>query len=435
MKKTLIFIMTAILLFGSAQGVFASENLSTEDVSTESKVSENGKTQEPLIVVLDPGHDKTHGGARGNGLSEMALNLKIAQYCYEELCTYSNVQVYMTRNTSECPHPETCGKTEGARLDNLKRVDFAEHLGADVYVALHLNSYDSSSINGAMVFIPNNNYRPKIGKEGKALGHAIQKELVALGLKDQGLSTRGSEDGTHYEDGSLADYYGVIKRAKDANIPGIIVEHCFISSPHDTANFLSSEAQLKALGVADATGIAKYYGLEKTGETVAPEAIHKVEFVKDGKLVYTQYVRHGQSAWALDEELIEAVNITYLSSLSNITADTTIRINYDLPSEETQKPEPDSETESESEDVSETQSQPESEFQTGTQIESETEEVSETEESMIPKDTESMDKRDDNTGAFPWDILKYTGGLVVGALMGCLSTVWWYKRKNISKEE
>lgn len=420
MKKILIFVMTAVLLISSTQGAFATEN---KDI------------QDPLVIVLDPGHDKTHGGARANELSETALNLKIAQYCYEELCTYSNVEVYMTRNTSECPHPETCGKTDGARMDNLKRVDFAKHLGADAYVALHLNSYNDSSINGAMVFVPNNNYRPQIGKEGNALGYAIYKELLALGLKDQGISIRGSEDGTHYEDGSLADYYGVIKRAKDADIPGIIVEHCFISSPHDVSYYLGTEAQLKALGVADATGIAKYYGLEKTGKTISPDKIHKVEFVKDGKLVYTEYVRHGQDAWALDEEMISAVNITYRGSLSNITKDTTITVNYDPV--DFIAPEPDTETESESEDSEMKDSETENDGTTETEtvVPIETEEDTETEDSTISENTEIMNNPNNDGQNSLQDVLKYAAGLIVGLAVGYLIGFSMKKKKNISKEE
>jgi N-acetylmuramoyl-L-alanine amidase len=423
MKKILVFIITTVLFLGTTCGVLASE------------IDSRDKTQDPLIIVLDPGHDKDHGGARGNGLSEMALNLKIAQYCYEELCTYSNVEVYMTRNSSECPHPEDIGKTNGARLDNLKRVDFAEHLGADVYVALHLNSYTDSSIHGAMVFVPNNNYRPQIGKEGTALGHAIQKELVKLGLKDQGISIRGSEDGTHYEDGSLADYYGVIKRAKDADIPGIIIEHCFISSPKDAANHLSTEEQLKALGVADATGIAKYYGLEKTGKTLTPDEIHKVKFVKDGKLVYTQYVRHGQDAWILDEELIEAVNITYGSSLSNITKDTTIQVDFDPVGTSSPEPDPEPDTETESEDASDTETESDSTTETDVTetTESEMKDSSAEEETTTQEDTEVVGSQNHSDKNVLQDALKYGAGFAIGLILGCLVTLGCVKKKN--KEE
>lgn len=126
MKRIIIILMSLLLLLGNTEYIFATES-------------------DALVIVLDPGHDYSHGGAKGNGLGETALNLKIAQYCYEELCTYSNVRVYMTRYSSDCPYPENCGVNEGARKDNLKRVEFAKSLDADAYVALHLNSFTTSS--------------------------------------------------------------------------------------------------------------------------------------------------------------------------------------------------------------------------------------------------------------------------------------------------
>lgn len=53
-------------------------------------------------VVLDPGHGGNDGGAQasygGKTYLEKTLNLKIAQYCKEELSKYKRVNVYMTRN-------------------------------------------------------------------------------------------------------------------------------------------------------------------------------------------------------------------------------------------------------------------------------------------------------------------------------------------------
>ena len=208
--------------------------------------------EDPIIIVLDPGHDATHGGAEGNGLQEDKLNLKIAQYCLEELNTYKNVKVYMTRDSEKCPYPG--GK---AGNDNSRRVEFAQSVGADVYIALHLNSLDDASYGGVEIFYPNANYRPELSKIGAGLSQAILDELVGLGIKDRGIQVRRNEDST--------DYYQVIREAKNRNITGIIVEHAFISCPSDAQNFLSSDEKLKALGVADATGIAKYYDLQKEG--------------------------------------------------------------------------------------------------------------------------------------------------------------------------
>lgn len=218
-----------------------------------------------VVVVLDPGHDKTHAGARANGVKEEELNLKIAVYCKEELEKYYGVTVYLTRSTDgSCPHPGT-----SATGCNKERVAFAKSVGANVYASLHNNSYSSASANGAMVFYPNKNYNEQVSVEGKTLAELIQKQLTALGLYDRDIQIRNSEDGTKYPDGSLADYYGVIRRSKLEGIPAVIVEHAFVTSPSDVNNFLNNDSKLKILGTADAAAIASYYSLSK--EPPVPE--------------------------------------------------------------------------------------------------------------------------------------------------------------------
>lgn len=223
-------------------------------LSTEGALSTEA---EDYVVMLDPGHDATHCGANKNGLREEVLTLKIAQYCKAELEQYKHVKVYMTRNSAACPLP---GSTSVA--DNLNRVATAANVGADIYVSIHLNSAGSGTPKGAEVFYPNSNYRPGIGSAGANLATQIQRQLVALGLNNRGISIRNSGDGSRYPDGSLADYYAVIKHSKNAGFPGVIVEHAYVSNASDAA-FLKSESNLQALGVADATGIAAYLGLSK----------------------------------------------------------------------------------------------------------------------------------------------------------------------------
>ncbi len=211
-----------------------------------------------LVVVIDPGHDNTHAGARANGLEEEDLTLKIAQYCKQELEQYAGVTVYMTRSDSGvCPYPGSSSTT-----CNKGRVDYAKSVGADVYVSIHLNSASSASANGAEVYYPNSSYNASVGQEGANLANKIQRQLTALGLTNRGIAIRNSGDNTLYPDGSIADYYGVIKNSKLAGFPAVIVEHAFLTNASDAA-FLSQEANLQKLGVADATGIAEYYGLDE----------------------------------------------------------------------------------------------------------------------------------------------------------------------------
>lgn len=218
-----------------------------------------------IVVVLDPGHDASQGGTRGNGVAEEEVNFKIAEYCKEELEQYQGVTVYMTRNTRACPFGLGSNKGDAA-ICNEKRVEYAESVGANVYVSLHNNAADSSSASGVLIFYPNQNYNPSLSQEGGALASQILNQLTALGLRNRGTTVRTCVDHVpqyQYADGSQADYYAVIRNCKKAGIPAIIVEHAFITSPSDVSNFLSTDEKLKSLGVADATGIAQYYGLKK----------------------------------------------------------------------------------------------------------------------------------------------------------------------------
>lgn len=229
-----------------------SEALDEVDVNAKKRTTDDGK----LVVALDPGHDSTHAGAQGNGVQEEVATLKIAQACKTELEEYSDVVIHMTRTTGECPNPGLNS------IDDIKkRVETAAANGADVFVSFHLNSSTSSSANGAEVYYPNNNYNPEVGESGAALAQDIQNELVGLGLTNRGIKINNSDSAT-YPDGSAKDAYAVINSAKTWGIPGLIIEHAFLSNSSDASKYLT-DAGLKKLGVADANGIAKHYGLKK----------------------------------------------------------------------------------------------------------------------------------------------------------------------------
>lgn len=209
---------------------------------------------EKVVVVLDPGHGSLEAGASGNGLQEYKLNYKIAQYCKSELETYEGVEVYLTHNGTGF------SGTASERLQ--KRVNVAVSKNADVLVSLHINATGTGTSQGAEVWYPNKNYKPAANTVGKALSQDIQNELVKLGLYNRGIKEKSTVE-DKYPDGSLQDWYGIIRLSKMAGIPGIIVEHAFIDNSSDANKFLSSDSKLKALGVADATGISSYFGLTK----------------------------------------------------------------------------------------------------------------------------------------------------------------------------
>ena len=247
-----------------------------------------------IVVALDPGHDNKHGGTSGSGLTEQGLTLKIANYAKAELETYNGVKVYMTRTSASCPYPET--GSSGACIE--KRVQAAAGAGAKIYVSLHLNS-GSASANGAEVIIPNTSWKPELSTQGKELAQKILDELAAVGLNKRPtpIYSKDTTVGEKYPDGSISDYFAVQIYAKEKGIPGIIVEHAFLSNANDVNNFLKTEEGLKKLGVADATGIAKYLGLSK-GQWV--QVGDKWKYLTNGKYVVNQWMNISGETYYFD---------------------------------------------------------------------------------------------------------------------------------------
>ena len=236
-----------------------------------------------IVVALDPGHDSSHSGASANGLREEVLTLKIANYCKTELEQYEGVRVYMTRTGAACPYPEST--SSGDDID--RRAKAAAKQGARIFVSFHLNSSTASSAKGAEVIYPNSSWKPQVGADGKALATAIWDELGKLGLEKRPIYSKNTTLNEKYPDGSISDYFSVQISCKEENIPGIIVEHAFISNSSDAENFLKTEAGLKKLGVADATGIAKFLGLKK-------ESSNKNGWITEGGQKY--YYVNGEKA-------------------------------------------------------------------------------------------------------------------------------------------
>ncbi len=208
-----------------------------------------------LVIAIDPGHGGSDPGAIGvNGVREAEANWRIAQACVEELRSYAGVTVVLTQDNT-------------VNLTRAERVDVALSKGADFVVSMHCNSVaNAPGANGCEVWIPNTsayNYN-ECHVPGKALGNIILQKLSALGLENRGLKTRSSETNTMYpEPGGLIDYLGINYYPRFSGVPGIIIEHAFVSNEADAAKLASAE-WCEKMGVADAQAIAQYYGLSKT---------------------------------------------------------------------------------------------------------------------------------------------------------------------------
>lgn len=221
------------------------------------------------VITIDPGHGGNAGGAyKWNGVQygETELVLKIAYYLKEELESYHHVKVVMTRtdNSMEQYRPI---------YEIAQRVDVAAKYDSDLLISLHLNGANrANSAGGACVLVPNGNYRPELAQKDCELAKLIMRNLNSLGIgtygKDGGLLVRNSEERPPdlNPNGTIADYYGIVRGGIWRNFMAVLVEHCFMDNYHDATSFLSSEEKLKALAHADASAIVEYFNLEKKTE-------------------------------------------------------------------------------------------------------------------------------------------------------------------------
>ncbi len=219
------------------------------------------KKDKEFTIVLDPGHGGAASGADRDEVLEKDLNLKIGKYLKEELEKYEKVKVYLTRESDR-------------DVDLDERSRFCKEVGADLMVSLHNNAAGdiAAYYNGSNILTSNRQFREEIGLEEQELAVNILHELTRLGLEDQGILLRTSQNGETYPNGELADYYRLVKNGILQQIPSIIVEHAFLDDDGDYEEFLSDDNKLKDLARADARGIARYYGLKskKDGTVLDP---------------------------------------------------------------------------------------------------------------------------------------------------------------------
>lgn len=176
-------------------------------------------------IVLDAGHGAKDPGAYSKSMNrwEKEFNLSAVLKMKAELEKDARIRVHLTRS-------------DDTFVELLDRVKFAENLKADLFISIHANSYDNTSVNGSETYYERAN--------SKAFAETMHKHVLAgMGLRDRGVKKAG---------------YKVIK---ETTMPAILIEAGYLSNATDAAAVFNAKTQEK-LALEFAKGIKEYLNLK-----------------------------------------------------------------------------------------------------------------------------------------------------------------------------
>ncbi len=151
--------------------------------------------------------------------------------------------------------------------------------GCDLFLSLHSNAVGSEvneTVDYVRVYHLVEDDTTDVDEISREVAEALAPVIARVMGATQGgdvASRRSPYD--HNKDGVLNDnYYGVLNGARQAGVPGCILEHSFHTNTK-MANWLLSDDNLQALADAEAATLAEFFGMEKeTAGEAAEEPEH-----------------------------------------------------------------------------------------------------------------------------------------------------------------
>ncbi|MGJ8583002.1 MAG: N-acetylmuramoyl-L-alanine amidase [Marinosulfonomonas sp.] len=209
----------------------------------------------PLVVVLDPGHGGIDPGAEVEGTKEADLMLTFARELKEGLLRVGFFDVVLTRDADVFVPLET-------------RLSIARAAKADVFISLHADVVIEGRASGATIYTLSPD-AADLASQKLSERHERDDILAGVDLSDQDdviadvLMDMARVETMHRTDQladalvqGLIDTVGMHKRPKlqagfsvlkAADIPSVLLELGFLSSPRDRERLLDPEWRAKAV--------------------------------------------------------------------------------------------------------------------------------------------------------------------------------------------
>ena len=246
------------------------------------------------VVVLDAGHGNPRPGKVQKQVREADYVLDVAKEVRNMLAKRAeSLDVYLTRSCDSSYHATQS-------TDNRKRAEFANKKGADLYVSIHANAHEKSSVNGCEVWVLTLNEKLMSQNDNVATRYADEGDFIDA--KDLDRSSLGfmmalarqldNEPYSRYfadECCKNMSKYGLknlgVKAGPVFTVlyyfegPGVIVELGYLTNDDDYKYLTSKNAKTEmATAIADA--IISYFKAlddrDSEGAVVATESVQPV---------------------------------------------------------------------------------------------------------------------------------------------------------------
>lgn len=185
------------------------------------------------VIVIDPGHGGKDSGAIGiNQLQEKKVVLDIAMEILKLNKTIfeNRFDIYLTR------YKDT--------LISLRdRTKLAKVLNADVFISLHCNHANNSSVNGAEVYLHDSNSRFTQGAIKLGIG-LLNEQVSGLGFMDRGVKVAN---------------FQVLRESRNY-YPAVLLEIGFMSNTYE-ANYLLKYKNIHAMAMCIYMGLLNFLNI------------------------------------------------------------------------------------------------------------------------------------------------------------------------------
>lgn len=182
------------------------------------------------IIAIDPGHGGSDTGAIGSYSKEKDITLAISKRL-QTLLTDAGATVLMTRTTDV----DVYGPYAGAVEELQARANVANAAKADVFVCIHIDSFDSPSAGGVTAF-----YNSKTPYDYSLAKYIHDENMAVTNFPDRGVQS--------------ANFYVLLH----TNMPATLLELGFISNPNEE-NALNTADQQQKFAESIAKGLADYF--------------------------------------------------------------------------------------------------------------------------------------------------------------------------------